>query len=95
MAALAWLVPKLAILKGAALNLALVLSVLYFLRGTAIVVALAGAAGLPGWTLVASAVVATVLVVPLLLLVPGIWTLGVFDTWLTFRQRHANRSTIR
>jgi hypothetical protein len=94
-AALAWIVPKLAIVKGAALNLAVVLGVLYFLRGTAIVVALAGAAGLPGWTLIAGAILATVLVVPLLLLVPGIWTLGVFDTWMTFRQRHANPPTVR
>jgi hypothetical protein len=94
-AALVWVIPKLALLKGAALNVGLVLGVLYFLRGIAIVVALAGAAGLPGWTLVAGAVVSSVLVVPLLLLVPGLWTLGVFDTWLAFRQRRAGRPTVR
>lgn len=94
-AALVWIVPRLAVLKGAALSLGIVLGVLYFLRGTAIVVALAGAAGLPGWTLVAGAAVAVVLVVPLLLLVPGLWTLGVFDTWLAFRQRRAERPTVR
>lgn len=94
-AALVWVVPKLAVLKGAALNVGLVLGVLYFLRGTAIIVALAGAAGLPGWTLVAGAVVSSVLVVPLLLLVPGLWALGVFDTWLAFRQRRTDRPTVR
>ncbi|MGH7538690.1 MAG: DUF2232 domain-containing protein, partial [Gemmatimonadales bacterium] len=88
---LVWTVPKLAALKTAALNLGLVLGVFYFLRGTAIAVAFAGTAGVPGWTLVAGSVVASVLVVPLLLLVPGLWTLGVFDTWLAFRQRRAGR----
>jgi hypothetical protein len=94
-AALAWIVPAFAALKGAAVNLGLVLGVLYLLRGTAIVVALAGAAGLPVWTLVAGAAVATVLVVPLLLLIPGLWTLGVFDTWMAFRQRRADRPPVR
>jgi hypothetical protein len=94
-AALVWVVPKLAVLKGVALNLGLVLGVLYFLRGTAIAIALAGAAGLPAWALIVAAVAATLLVVPLLLLVPGLWTLGVFDTWLAFRQRRADRPTPR
>lgn len=94
-AALVWIVPTFAVLKGAAANLGLVLGVLYLLRGTAIVIALAGAAGLPAWTLVAGGALATVLVVPLLLLIPGLWTLGVFDTWMAFRQRRADRPTVR
>jgi len=92
---LVWAVPKLALLKGAALNLGLVLGTLYLLRGAAILVALAGAAGLPTWTLVAGAVVACVLLLPLLVLVPSLWTLGVFDTWLAFRQRRFGRPTVQ
>lgn len=88
-----WALPKLAVLKGVALNVGLVLSVLYGVRGAAIVVALAASAGLPLWTLTVGTIVAVVLVVPLLLLIPGLWTLGVFDTWLAFRQRRIGRST--
>jgi hypothetical protein len=93
-ALLIWAVPRLATLKAAALNLGLVLGVLYLLRGAAIVVAVAGTAGVPGWTLAASALAAGLLVVPLLVLVPALWTLGVFDTWLAFRQRRFGRPTI-
>lgn len=91
-ALLVWAVPKLVLLKGAALNVGLILGALYMLRGAAILVALAGAAGLPTWTLAAGAVVACVLLLPLLVLVPSLWTLGVFDTWLAFRQRRYSRS---
>jgi len=92
---LVWAVPKLAALKGVALNLGLVLSVLYCLRGAAIVAALAGGVGVPVWTLLVVTVIAVALVLPLLLLIPGLWTLGVFDTWLAFRQRRAGQSPVR
>lgn len=92
---LVWAVPKLAALKGMALNLGLVLSVLYCLRGAAIVAALAGGMGVPVWTLSVATVIAVALVLPLLLLIPGLWTLGVFDTWLAFRQRRAGQSPVR
>lgn len=92
---LVWAIPRLAILKGVALNLGLVLSVLYCLRGAAIVVALATGAGLPVWALTVATVIAVVLVIPLLLVIPGLWTLGVFDTWLAFRQRRVGQSTVR
>jgi hypothetical protein len=92
---LVWAVPKLAALKGVALNLGIVLSVLYCLRGAAIVAALAGGMGVPVWTLSVATVVAVALVLPLLLLIPGLWTLGVFDTWLAFRQRRAGQSPVR
>jgi hypothetical protein len=82
-------------LKGVALNLGLVLSVLYCLRGAAIVAALAGGVGVPVWTLLVVTVIAVALVLPLLLLIPGLWTLGVFDTWLAFRQRRAGQSPVR
>jgi predicted membrane protein DUF2232 len=94
-ALLVWAVPKLALLKGVALNLGLVLGTLYLLRGAAILVALAGLAGMPTWTLVAGAIVACVLLLPLLVLVPSLWTLGVFDTWLAFRQRRIGRPTVQ
>jgi len=63
---LIWTVPRLAGLKWAAMNLGLVLGVLYLLRGTAVVVALAVTVGVPTWILVVGAVVAGVLIVPLL-----------------------------
>jgi len=90
---LVWVVPKLAALKVAATNLGVVLGVFYLLRGAAITVAIAGAAGVPAWTLTVAAIIASALVVPLLLLVPGLWTLGIFDTWLAFRQRRAGPPT--
>ena len=94
-ALLVWAIPKLAALKGVAFNLGLVLSVLYCLRGAAVVVALAGGAGIPIWTLTVGTVIAVVLVVPLLVLIPGLWMLGVFDTWLAFRQRRASQPSVR
>jgi len=87
-----WAVPKLAALKWAALNVGIVLGALYVLRGAAVVAAVATAVGMPAWMLAAGATVAGVLIVPVLVLVPGLWTLGVFDTWLAFRQRQFNRS---
>lgn len=88
-----WAVPKLTALKWAAVNVGIVLGALYVLRGTAVVVAIAATVGVPAWILTVGAVVAGVLIVPLFVLVPGLWTLGVFDTWLAFRQRRFNRST--
>jgi hypothetical protein len=82
-----WVAPVLTVLKPAALNIGIVLSVLYCLRGIAVVVAIASGAGVPIGVLVIGGVVASALAVPLLLIVPGIWTLGVFDTWLEFRRR--------
>jgi len=87
-----WLVPVLAGLKGAALNLGLVAATLYLLRGAAIVMAFAQAAGVSSVALIVSTTIAAVLAVPLLLIVPGLWTLGVTDTWLAFRRRLAARS---
>jgi hypothetical protein len=87
-----WAVPKLAAFKWAAVNVSLVLGALYVLRGTAVVVAVAAAVGVPGWMLAAGAAAAGALVVPVFVLVPGLWTLGVFDTWLAFRQRRFTRS---
>ena len=92
---LVWAVPRLAGLKVVALNLGVILGVLYCLRGAAIVVALAGSAGVPVWSLTVATIIAVLLVIPLLLLIPGLWTLGVFDTWLAFRQRRAGQSTVR
>jgi hypothetical protein len=92
LALIVWAVPKLAALKWAALNVGLVLGALYVLRGTAVVVAVAAAVGVPGWMLAAGAAISGALVVPVFVLVPGLWTLGVFDTWLAFRQRRFTRS---
>jgi hypothetical protein len=88
-----WLVPALAALKTTAVNLSIVLGALYLLRGAAIVVALAAATGVSTLALVAGAVAATVLMIPLLFILPGLWTLGVTDTWMQFRRRLASRPT--
>ncbi|OLC08229.1 MAG: hypothetical protein AUH42_02120 [Gemmatimonadetes bacterium 13_1_40CM_70_11] len=87
-----WLVPALAAFRIAALNLAVVLGTLYLLRGVAVVVAFASATGIPAGALVVAAVVSALLAVPLLLLLPGLWTLGMTDTWLQFRRRFAGRT---
>lgn len=93
LALVVWAVPKLAALKWAAVNVGIVLGALYVLRGTAVVVAIGAAVGVPAWIFTAGAVLAGVLIVPLFVLVPGLWTLGVFDTWLAFRQRRYTRPT--
>jgi hypothetical protein len=65
---------------------------LYLLRGAAVVTAFAATTGVSAMALVASAVAAVVLVIPLLVLLPGLCTLGVTDTWLQFRHRLAGRA---
>jgi hypothetical protein len=91
---LAGVLPVLAAAKIAALNVAIVLGVLYLLRGAAIVVALAAAIGVSNAALAVGAVVAGVLAFPLLVVLPGLWALGVSDTWLEFRRRLASRPNI-
>jgi predicted membrane protein DUF2232 len=86
-----WTVPWLAALKTAALNLAVVAAALYLLRGAAIVVAFAQVTGISTGALLLSGALAAVLAVPMLFLVPGLWTLGVSDTWLEFRRRFTAR----
>jgi hypothetical protein len=86
-----WVAPFLAELQTPALNLAVVTGVLYLLRGAAIVAAVAEVVGVSTGALVAGAAAAVVLTVPLLLLLPGLWTLGLTDTWLEFRRRLAAR----
>jgi uncharacterized protein HemY len=73
-------------------NLAVVLGTLYLLQGAAIVVAFAAAAGISTATLVVGAALAAALAVPLLFIVPGMWTLGVTDTWFEYRRRLAARA---
>ncbi len=73
-------------------NLAVILGALYFLQGAAIVVAFAAAVGVSSAALVGWTALAAVLAVPLLFVVPGVWTLGVTDTWLGYRRRLAARS---
>ena len=91
-ALMVWVLPALAGLRGAALNVSVVLAALYLLRGAAVVTAFAATTGVSAIALVVSAVAAVALVVPLLVLLPGLCTLGVTDTWLQFRHRLAGRS---
>jgi hypothetical protein len=86
-----WITPLLAGLKAAALNLLVVVGILYLLRGAAIVVAFAVILGVSPTTLAVGLLVAAVLAVPLLFVVPGLATLGMTDTWLQFRRRLAGR----
>ncbi|HET7790840.1 MAG TPA: hypothetical protein VFK78_08605 [Gemmatimonadales bacterium] len=88
-----WILPALAILRPAALNLGIVLGVLYLLRGAAIVTAFAGVVGISTTALAVGGVLSALLAVPLLFVVPGLWTLGIADTWLEFRRRLARRPT--
>lgn len=81
------IIPRLAALKLVALNVAIVLGALYLLRGVAIATVFAGAAGISSSVMVAVGI-ASVFLFPLLLVVlPGLWTLGVTDTWFDFRRR--------
>lgn len=86
-----WVTPFFAGLNTAALNLAVVLGVLYFVRGLAIAAVFAGALGVSVGALVLGAAAAALLAVPLLFLIPGLATLGVTDTWLEFRRRLKRR----
>jgi hypothetical protein len=84
--------PLLVGLKAAALNVLVVLGALYLLRGAAIVVAAAAAAGVAPGALALGLIIAAVLAPLLVLIVPGLATLGVTDTWLEFRRRLPGRS---
>ncbi|HXQ29723.1 MAG TPA: DUF2232 domain-containing protein [Gemmatimonadales bacterium] len=78
--------------KAAALNLLVVLGMLYLLRGAAVVVAVAATAGIAPGALTLGLIVAAVLAAPLVLILPGLATLGVTDTWLEFRRRLPGRA---
>jgi hypothetical protein len=88
-----WVLPPLADLRSAALNVAVIATALYLLRGAAIVAAVADVFGVSSATLVLGGCLAAALALPLLLLVPGLLTLGLTDTWLEFRRRFAARRT--
>ncbi len=72
-------------------NLGVVLGTFYALQGAAIVVAFAAAVGISTMALLVTAAVATALAIPLVFIVPGLWTLGITDTWLEYRRRIAAR----
>lgn len=76
-------------LKVVGANLGLVLGTLYVLRGAAIVVTFAQAAGVTTVVLLVAAGVAAGLAVPLLFVLPGLATLGITDTWYQYRRRLA------
>lgn len=73
-------------------NLAVLLGTLYFLQGAAILVSFAAAMGISTGALVMGAALAAALAVPLVFIVPGMWTLGVTDTWFEYRRRLAARA---
>jgi hypothetical protein len=76
-------------LQMAGTNVGLVASVLYMLRGAAIVLTFAEAFGISAVALVLVAGIAAALAVPLLFVLPGLCTLGITDTWYQYRRRLA------
>lgn len=80
-------------LHVAGTNVGLVASVLYMLRGAAIVVTFAEAFGVSAVALVIVAGVAATLAVPLLFVLPGLCTIGITDTWYQYRRRLAAART--
>jgi hypothetical protein len=76
-------------LQMAGTNVGLVASVLYILRGAAIVLTFAEAFGISAVALVLVAGIAAALAVPLLFVLPGLCTLGITDTWYQYRRRLA------
>lgn len=76
-------------LHMAGTNVGLVASVLYVLRGAAIVVTFAEAFGVSAVALVLVAGIAAAMALPLLFVLPGLCTLGITDTWYQYRRRLA------
>jgi len=89
----AWLgvliLPVSSALHMAGTNVGLVASVLFVLRGAAIVVTFAEVFGVSVVALVLVAGIAAALAVPLLFVLPGLCTLGITDTWYQYRRRLA------
>lgn len=75
-------------IRVAALNVGLILGVLYVLRGAAVVGAAAATVAVPAWVQ-ALAVLSGVLFAPAT--APSLCVLGVSDTWLEFRRRLRGR----
>jgi len=75
--------------ETAGLNLGVVAAVLYVLRGLAIAAVALDMGGVSIGVLVTLAVLAVLLALPLLVIVPGLWVLGISDIWLDFRRRLA------
>jgi len=72
------------------LNLGVVAGVLYVVRGLAIAAVALEVGGVSVGVILALAVLAVLLALPLLIIVPGLWVIGISDTWLDFRRRLAH-----
>ena len=81
--------PVAAWIEAAGLNVGIVAAILYVLRGLAIAAVALDATGVSVGVVVTLAVLAVLLALPLLVIVPGLWVIGVSDTWLDFRRRLA------
>lgn len=80
-----WLLGRAALAQ----NLAVLVGTLYFLQGAAVAGALAGALGVSTGVLVVIGILAAPFAA---ILIPGLCTLGVTDTWLQYRRRLASRA---
>lgn len=88
-ATIAWIVSgSLPGVRVVAVNVGLVLGVLYVFRGAAVVGAAAAIVAVPAWVQ-ALAVFSGLLIAPAT--APGLCVLGVSDTWLEFRRRLESR----
>ena len=80
-----WLLGRAALAQ----NLAVLVGTLYFLQGAAVAGALASALGISTVALVVISILAAPFAA---ILIPGLCTLGVTDTWLQYRRRIAARA---
>ena len=76
-----------------AVNLTVVLTALYMVRGVAVSVALLERWGIPVIAMVGVTVAATLLAVPLLVILPSTLLLGIADTWIDVRGRLRTQAT--
>lgn len=83
--------PVSGVLHVAGANLGFVLGALYVLRGAAIAAVVAETFGVSATVVAIAAGAAAALFVPLLFLLPGLYTLGITDTWYHYRRRLAAR----
>jgi len=75
------------------LNIGIVAGVLYVVRGLAIAAVALDAGGVSVGAIVTVAILMVLLALPLLVIVPGLWVIGISDTWLDFRRRLAHAGT--
>lgn len=90
LALLTVILPVAAWIETTGLNLGVVAGVLYVVRGLAVAAVALDVGGVSAGVIAALTVLAVLLALPLLVIVPGLWVIGISDTWLDFRRRLAH-----